>query len=179
MTIGSVIGLIASFAQMMDKIALLKDSGTVLACNINDFLSCSTVLSAPQASVLGPPNALISTVMFALLLAVALVGLTGGLIAKYTRFATQFLAFFTLCFGSWFLYQSIFIIQSLCIYCVFNIIGLLLVNAAWLRVNYAEVKIGSRFDRFLRSFVEKNFDIVLWLTFAAAIAASVISKFVQ
>ena len=177
MTLGSVIGLVASFSQMMDKITLLKDNSAVLACNINDFLSCSTVLSSPQASVLGPPNALISVVMFTFLLAISLVGLTGGTVSKYMRFVTQFLAFFTLCFGSWFLYESIFVIQSLCIYCIFNILGLLLVNAAWLRINYSDIKIHTKFDSLLKALVEKNFDIVLWLTIATAIVASVMIKF--
>lgn len=177
MAIGSIVGLVASFSQMMDKIALLKDTSTVLACNINDFFSCSTVLNSPQSSVLGPPNALISTVMFTILLAVALVALTGGTISKYMRFFTQFLAFFTLCFGSWFLYESIFVIQSLCIYCIFNIFGLLFVNATWLRVNYLDIKTNTRFDSAVKGLVEKNFDILLWLTIAVAIAASAIIKF--
>jgi uncharacterized membrane protein len=48
MTIGSSIGLVASFMQMMDKLTLLKDSGAVLSCNINSALSCSTVLNSQQ-----------------------------------------------------------------------------------------------------------------------------------
>ncbi len=178
MTIGSVIGFVASFLQIMDKISLLKDSSAKLACNISDALNCTTVLNSQQASVLGPPNALISTIMFCFLLAIALVGLTGGAISKKMRFIAQFLAIFTLAFGSWFLYQSIFVIESLCIYCVFNTLGLLLINATWLRINYLDTDPNSKPGIILRKLVDKDFDILIWLTIAILITTSSLYKFV-
>jgi len=177
MTAGSAIGLIASFMQMMDKITLLKDSGAVLTCNINSALSCSTVLNSQQASVLGPPNALISTIMFVFFLAIGLTGLTNSVISKRMRFITQFLALFTLAFGFWFLMQSIFVIQSLCIFCVFNTFGLLLVNATWLKLNYIDIKIGTKFDMTMKKMVVNNYDILIWLIIAVFIIASAIIKF--
>ena len=177
MTFGSAVGLVASFMQMMDKLALLKDSGAVLACNVNSALSCSSVLNAPQASVLGPPNALISTVMFCFFLAIGLAGLTGGVISRRMRFITQSLALFTLAFGFWFLMQSIFVIQSLCIYCIFNTSGLLLVNAAWLRLNYADFKINARVDSTLKNLVTTSFDILIWLIIAIFIVGAALFKF--
>lgn len=177
MSAGSAIGLVSSFMQMMDKIALLKDSGAVLSCNINDALSCSTVLNSQQASVLGPPNALISTIMFCFFLAIGLVGLTGGTVSKKMRFITQSLSVFTLAFGFWFLMQSIFVIQSLCIFCIFSTFGLLLVNATWLKLNYLDIKISKKFDSVMKSLVEKNFDILIWMTIAVFIIAAAMLKF--
>ena len=176
-TTGSAIGLVASFIQMMDKITLLKDNGAILTCNINTTLSCSSVLNSQQASVLGPPNALISTIMFCFLLAIGLVGLTGGVVSRQMRLITQFLALFTLAFGFWFLMQSIFVIGSLCIYCVFNIFGLLLINYAWLRLNYLDIKVSAKFNSTLKNLVDKNFDILIWLIIAFFIIASAIMKF--
>lgn len=177
MTIGSAIGLVASFLQMMDVITFLKDSGAMLACNISESLSCSTVFSSQQASVLGPPNALISTIMFCFLLAIALVGLTGGVIPKRIRFISHFLAIFTLVFGMWFLYESIFVIQSLCIFCIFNTFGLLLINATWLKINYLDVRTNARIGLLLKNLVEKNFDILIWSLIAVLVAASAMIKF--
>jgi len=177
MTAGSVIGLVASFTQMMDKITLLKDSGAPLVCNINASLSCSTVLNSQQASVLGPPNALISTIMFCFFLAIGLAGLTSSVISVKMRFITQFLAIFTLLFGMWFLYQSIFVIQSLCIYCIFNTFGLLLINATWLKLNYLDIKINTKINQVFKKLVEKNYDILIWLIIAILIIASAMFKF--
>lgn len=175
--VGSAIGLVASFIQLMDKLTILANSSAVLVCDINSALSCSSVLNAPQASVLGPPNALISTVVFSFLLAIGLVGATGGIISKKMRFITQFIALFTLAFGTWFLSQSIFVIQSLCIYCIFNTFGLLLVNASWLRLNYLAFKTGGKFGSFIKQLVVNNYDIPVWITFAAIIIISAMIKF--
>lgn len=174
---GSAIGLVASFIQLMDKMVLLADNGATLVCNINSALSCSSVLNAPQASVLGPPNALISTVVFSFLLGVGLVGATGGVVSKTMRFITQFIALFTLAFGMWFLHQSIFVIGSLCIYCIFNTFGLLVINASWLKLNYHDIKLGARFNSAVNNLVQNNYDILVWVAIAFLIAASAIIKF--
>ena len=177
MTFGSAVGLVASFMQMMDKLTLLKDSGAVLVCNVNSTLSCSTVLGAPQASVLGPPNALISTVMFCFFLAIGLAGLTGGVISRRMRFITQSLALFTLAFGFWFLMQSIFVIQSLCIYCIFNTFGLLLINGAWLRLNYTDIKLHAKVNAAIKNLVANGFDILIWLIIAIFIIGAALFQF--
>ena len=177
MTFGSAVGLVASFMQMMDKLVLLKDSGAVLACNVNSALSCSSVLNAPQASVLGPPNALISTVMFCFFLAIGLAGLTGGVISRRMRFITQSLSLFTLAFGFWFLMQSIFVIQSLCIYCIFNTFGLLLVNGAWLRLNYTDIKLHAKVNAAIKNLVANGFDILIWLIIAIFIVGAALFQF--
>lgn len=177
MVIGAAIGLVASFIQTLDKITLLKDSETALACNINSAVSCSTVLNSDQASVLGPPNSLISTVIFCFLLAVGLVALTHGVISKRMRLFAQFLAIFTLGFGMWFLCQSIFVIQSLCIYCIFNTFGLLLINAAWLRINYLDIHTTAPVDAGLKKLVEKGYDAPIWVSIALLIVASAVIAF--
>ena len=177
MTLGSTIGLVASFIQMIDKITLLKNSDAALVCNISDKLNCSSVLNASQASVLGPPNALISTVMFTFFLAISLDGLFGGLLSKKMKIITQFLSIFVLAFGFWFLMQSIFVIGSLCIYCIFNTFGLLLINANWLKLNYKYLKTSKKTARFIERLVKNNYDILIWLIVAIFIIASAIIKF--
>lgn len=177
MSLGSVVGLVASFIQMMDKITLLKNSDATLVCNISDNLNCSSVLNAQQASVLGPPNALISTVMFTFFLAISLDGLFGGVLSKRIKIISQFLAIFVLAFGFWFLMQSIYVIGSLCIYCIFNTLGLLMINANWLKLNYSYIKTDKKTSKLIESLVRNNYDILIWLIVAVFIIASAIIKF--
>jgi hypothetical protein len=73
--------------------------------------------------------------------------------------------------------QSIFVIQSLCIFCMFNTFGLLLINATWLKLNYLDVKIKVKFNSVLKTLVEKNYDILIWLIIAIFIIASAMIKF--
>lgn len=177
MFLGSVVGLVASFIQMMDKITLLKNSDATLVCNISDNLNCSSVLNAQQASVLGPPNALISAVMFTFFLAISLDGLFGGILSKRIKIISQFLAVFVLAFGFWFLMQSIYVIGSLCIYCIFNTLGLLMINANWLKLNYSYIKTDKKTSKLIERLVRNNYDILIWLIVAVFIIASAIIKF--
>src|SRR6478752_8393728 len=65
-------GLVFTTIQIMERIAILQDPFTRLACDVNSTLSCSQVLTAWQSSVLGPPNAFVGAAMFAILGSAAL-----------------------------------------------------------------------------------------------------------
>jgi hypothetical protein len=55
-------GLGFTGTQIMEKLTILKDPTATLVCDVNGVLSCTDVLRSRQASVLGPPNALIGAV---------------------------------------------------------------------------------------------------------------------
>ena len=117
--------LIATFAglgfttvQIVEKITILKDPFTSLACDVNATLSCSNVLNAWQSSVLGPPNALIGAIMFAILASAAFAGMLGSAFSKPYVATCWGLAVFFLCFASWFMYETAFSIRALCLWCV-------------------------------------------------------------
>jgi uncharacterized membrane protein len=160
----------------MEKLALLKNSSEVLSCNINSALSCSNVLNSHQASVLGPPNALICSLMFCFF-AIGLVSLTGSIITAKMRLITQFLVFFTLGFGTWFLEQSNFAIGALCIFCIFNIFALLLINGVWFRLNYADLPISKKLRPTFDKWLKLGADYFVWSLFALLIVLASIIKF--
>ncbi len=118
MLIAGVIGLIASSTLTVEKIKLLANSSYVPSCNINPIVSCGSVMTTPQASVLGFPNSLIGIAGFTVVtvtgvLAVAKVplprwywiGLTAGILA-----GTGFV--------HWLIFQSLYRIGALCPYCM-------------------------------------------------------------
>jgi uncharacterized membrane protein len=76
-------GLGFTGTQIMEKLAILKDPTTTLVCDVNGGLSCTDVLLSWQASVLGPPNALIGAVMFTILWGAAMGALLGSRIARW------------------------------------------------------------------------------------------------
>ena len=63
----SAVGIVSGSITVMDKIALLKDPTAGSFCDISSTVGCSPVLLAWQSSVLGPPNALLGVIMFAVL----------------------------------------------------------------------------------------------------------------
>jgi uncharacterized membrane protein len=116
--IAGVIGLIASTTLTVEKIKLLLNSSYVPSCNINPIVSCGSVMTTPQASVLGFPNPLIGIAAFTVVtvtgvLAVAKVplprwywvGLVGGTLAGAA-------------FVHWLIFQSLYRIGALCPYCM-------------------------------------------------------------
>src|SRR3989344_2087092 len=176
-TVGAIVGFLASFLQMLEKITLLKNSDAVLSCNLNSVFSCSNVLNASQSSVFGFPNSLLCIAFFGLMFSAGLIGLTGAVINRWVRLAYQAMSLFFLGFGLWYFWQSIFNIGVLCIYCIFCFGGLLLINWAWLRLNYKDYGLSKKNLARVERWVGKGADIFLWALVALIITLWAIIKF--
>jgi len=177
MTVGGIIGTIAAFLQTTEKITLLKNKDAVLSCDLNSVFSCTNVLSAWQSAVFGFPNSLMCMTLFTIFASAALVGANGGVLPKKLRLGVQALSLFTLGFALWFLAQSIYVINSLCILCIFCLAGLLLVNWGWLRLNAAELPVGRRGRAALARGIDKGADIFGWFVLAAIVAFAMVLHF--
>ncbi len=177
MLAGGIIGMAAAFLQTTEKIALLKNKDAILACDLNSVFSCSNVLSAWQSSVFGFPNSLMCMTLFTIFASVALVGLSGATLPRKLRLSIQGLSLFTLGFALWFLTQSIYVINALCILCIFCFAGLLLVNWGWLRLNAADLPIGERGRAFVKRRIETGTDTLIWILLAVALGLAMVLRF--
>jgi uncharacterized membrane protein len=158
--------------QIMERIDLLAHPGTVLFCDVNATVSCSGVLSAWQSSVLGPPNALIGAVMFALLGSAGLAGVLGSTLSRSYLLTVWGLAVFFLCFASWFMFQTAFSIGSLCVWCTGIVTAVLVICAATTRAASRAQAFGdSGFGYVVRTAVRSHLDLAFWATWWVAIAA--------
>jgi uncharacterized membrane protein len=112
------IGLVASMALTVEKFRILLDPHYVPSCNINPIVSCGSVMTTPQASLLGFPNPLLGIIGFTValvsgVLAVAKVplpqwywiGLTVGTLIGATLV-------------HWLIFESLYRIGALCPYCM-------------------------------------------------------------
>lgn len=116
--IGGALGMFAAFTLTLEKIAILEDPGRSLACNLNPVLSCGSVISTDQASAFGFPNPFIGLAGFAVLVTVGVSILAE---AKFKKWFWQGLsagAFLGLIFIHWLIYQSLYSIKALCLYCM-------------------------------------------------------------
>lgn len=178
MATGGVVGMTAAFLQMTEKIQLLKNQDAILACDLNSVFSCSNVLNAWQSSIFGFPNSLMCLALFTIFASIALVGLSGGVLPRKLRLSIHALSFFTLLFALWFLTQSIYVINALCILCIFCFGGLLLVNWGWLRLNAADLSIGKRGRAFVKRGIESGADTFVWILLGLAVAFAMILRFI-
>ena len=163
-------GFVASFWQLLDKLTLLKNTHAALSCNLNSVFNCSNILNAHQSSVFGFPNSLLCLILFLIAMVLGTAGLTGSLIHKWVRFVAQGMALFTVGFGLWYLWQSIFNIGAFCIFCIFCFAGVLIINAAWFRLNRKDLRLGDRWTA-------RGVDFFIWCLIALVIAFEAIIRF--
>jgi uncharacterized membrane protein len=177
MLAGGILGMVAAFLQTTEKIALLKNNDAILACDLNSVFSCTNVLNAWQSSAFGFPNSLMCMALFTIFASIALVGTSGGTLPRKLRLGIQGLSLFTLLFALWFLTQSIYVINALCILCIFCFAGLLVVNWGWLRLNAADLPIGERGRAFVARGIANGADLFMWILLAMVMAFAMILRF--
>ena len=113
-----VLGWWAAFSLTLDKFAVLADPNADLDCNLSVLVQCGANLDSPQGSAFGFPNPLLGLGGFVAPIAVG-VGLLAG-----ARFANWFWALFNLgvagalAFVVWLIAQSIFVLGTLCPWCM-------------------------------------------------------------
>jgi uncharacterized membrane protein len=112
------LGWWAAFSLTIDKFAILTDPSTDLDCNISPLVQCGKNLESWQGAVFGFPNPLLGLGGFVAPIAVG-VGLLAG-----AHFSRWFWAAFNigvagaLAFVIWLISQSIFVLGTLCPWCM-------------------------------------------------------------
>ncbi len=116
---GSVVGLVASFILTLEKLALLKDPSHQLSCSLNPVLSCGNIILSPQASAFGFPNPWIGLFGFGVVITVGMALLAKAKFERWFWLGLQAGATFGFAFVHWLIYESLYEIGALCIYCMF------------------------------------------------------------
>ena len=118
LTVGGVVGTAAAFALILDRIALLEDPAFIPSCNISPLLSCGSVMTSPQAEAFGFPNPLIGLVAFPVVTTIGVITLAGGAVPRWVWLGLQVGALGGLVFVHWLIAQSLYVIGTLCPYCM-------------------------------------------------------------
>ncbi|MFI0927256.1 vitamin K epoxide reductase family protein [Streptomyces sp. NPDC021012] len=110
-------GLLAAWVITIDKFKLLEDPNFTPGCSLNPIVSCGNIMKSEQASAFGFPNPMLGLVTYAMVIAIG-VGLLAG--ARYRRWYWLGLnagTLFGVGFCTWLMYQSLYVIGSLCLWC--------------------------------------------------------------
>ena len=116
--VGSIIGLLASFILTVDTIEIIKNPRVDLPCNINPFVSCTSVATTWQSEIFGFPNSLLGITAFAMLFAVGVMLFSGGRSKKPLWLLVNLGTLAAMIFVFWFFFESVYRIGSLCLYCM-------------------------------------------------------------
>jgi len=115
--IGSIIGLVVSFALTYDKIQVLKNPSYVPSCNINPVISCGSVMSKPQSELFGIPNTIFGLIGFSVLGTFAALLTMKIVLPKKIWWLIQGGVTGGLLFAGYLFFQGIFRIHAICPYC--------------------------------------------------------------
>ena len=113
-----VLGLAAAFALLVEKIELLADPEYVPLCSVNALLSCTSVMTSPQAEAFGFPNPLLGLAGFPVVAAVGAGLLAGARYRAWFWAALQFGVTLAFVLVHWLIAQSLYVIGALCPYCL-------------------------------------------------------------
>ena len=113
-----LIGWIAAFALVLEKIHVLEQPAAALSCDLNVFISCKSVMASAQSHIFGFPNPLIGVAGFAIPITIGFATLAGAKLGEW--FYRMMVAGFGMAFifVLWLSSQSIFVINVLCPYCM-------------------------------------------------------------
>ena len=118
LTVGGLLGGVAAFVLIVEKIALLRDPGYTPSCSINPILSCGSVMNTEQAAVFGFPNPLLGVAMFPLVVATGVAVLGGVRLPRWWWLGLQAGTVFGIVLVHWLFVQSVYRIGALCPYCM-------------------------------------------------------------
>jgi uncharacterized membrane protein len=114
----AIMGLIGSMILSVEKLRVVADPLYSPSCSINPVLSCGSVMLDPSAEAFGIPHSFFGLAIFGALLALGVLMLAGGKFANwlwYIATAISLAGFFGIMY---LIYQSVFVIGSLCPWCM-------------------------------------------------------------
>ncbi|MFP8960911.1 vitamin K epoxide reductase family protein [Streptomyces nanhaiensis] len=121
LVITGLAGVLAAWVITVDKFRLLeaKLTGDTLdmACDLNPIVSCGSVMESSQAEVFGFPNPVLGLVTYGMIVAVGMSLLAGARFPRWYWLTMNAGMLFGVGFCTWLMYQSLYNIGALCLWC--------------------------------------------------------------
>lgn len=117
---GVVLILVLAFFGLADSAYLAQHeaSGTPLICNIQNLSGCNTVANSPYSHIFGIPVAELGVLFYSILFVLAALELV--IFDQLLRRVLQAMAVVGLAVSLYSTFVQAFIIQALCVYCLFS-----------------------------------------------------------
>ncbi|AXK32379.1 hypothetical protein DVA86_06675 [Streptomyces armeniacus] len=114
-------GLLASWVITIDKTKILeaKAEGKTFTpgCSLNPIVSCGNIMESDQASAFGFSNPIIGLVAYGIVICVGVTLLTGARFPRWYWLTFNAGTLFGVGFVTWLQYESLYTINSLCLWC--------------------------------------------------------------
>ncbi len=175
----ATVGLLASFTLSVEKIELLQNPNAALSCNLNAVLNCASVMKTWQATLFGFPNSYIGMMAYPVLITLAVGYFAGARYKRWFMVGAQIGALLGLIFAYWLFFQSVFVIQVLCPWCLMVTFSTTMIFEAITRYNLREntFNLPSRTHEQMSKIVRKDWDKFIVAAWVVALIVIVFVKF--
>lgn len=175
----SALALLAAFQLSVDKIHTLENPGIKLECNINSVLNCASVMKSPQAELLGFPNSFIGMMGFAVLLFFGISGLMG---VRYNKAVLRLLlagGAAALIFAFWLFFESLYVIQILCPWCLLTTTSTTIAFGALLHISLREniLNLSKKTNKKVQKWIDDGYVELLFASILVVGVILVVAKF--
>ncbi|TDW31338.1 vitamin K epoxide reductase family protein [Cryobacterium psychrophilum] len=116
--IAGAIGFAAAFALTLDKVRMLEDPDAQLSCNFSVLIGCSTNLASWQGSLFGFPNPLIGLAAWSVVITIGMAILSGAQFRRWFWIGLNVGVTGAIAFVIWLIFESIFVLDVLCPWCM-------------------------------------------------------------
>jgi len=116
--VAGVAGWFAAFQLTLDKFAVLLDPDANLTCNISPVVECATNLGSSQGSLFGFPNPILGLAGWVAPIVVGAALLAGARFDRWFRVAFLLGILAAMAFVVFLITTSIFVLGTLCIWCM-------------------------------------------------------------
>jgi uncharacterized membrane protein len=117
-TIGWILLVCSALGLGAAVMLLVERSQKLGTCELSPFVSCGSVLDSPQAELLGFPNPFLSLGTQPILAAIAIRLIVGAGLPRRVWLALNAGAAVAVLFVHWLVYESLYVLRTLCPYCV-------------------------------------------------------------
>ncbi len=179
MLVFGVTGLIASFVLAVEEFHLIKNPDAILSCSFNLILNCATVMKTWQASVFGFPNMYIGLMGFPLVIMIAALGLSQVRLPRWFLVAANAGIIFWTLFAYWLFFNSVYVIQVLCPWCLVVTFSMTMLSATITHYNlqHNTFRLSKSLDKKVQSFLGKDYGKLVTAAWIVLLIALVFAKF--
>lgn len=179
MLIFSLLALLAAFDLSVEKINLLLHPDAQLSCSLNAVLNCASVMKTPQASVFGFPNSYLGLMFFPITAAFAVMGLLRTDFDRKVIFVLEAMAGLALIFSYWLFFQSVYVIQILCPWCLLVTLSTTIVFATvtCYMLHQNSLKLKQVTQKKIEKFIDQGYEILVTAAVIVVLALLVYLKF--
>lgn len=174
--ITGIVGFLASFILVLERIELYKNPDAALSCDVNAVVSCGSTMETWQAALFGFPNPLIGIVGFGIVITVAMSLFASATFARWYWLCFQLGVTLGFALVVWMWSQALFAINLLCLYCMV-VWAMMIPMFMWTTIRnmvHGVISVPSGLVRLLSNW---GWTVVLLLYIAAA--ASIFFRFIH